>query len=61
MIAIPAIKEFEQADTDHEGRVVLAEGLRSGGAEASFLAADFDHKGGFGRGTALSAPVKKNR
>ena len=36
--------EFEQADLNHDGKIVLAEWLRFGGAEASFLAADVEHK-----------------
>lgn len=43
----PALRtaEFEQADINHDGKVVLAEWLRYGGAEASFLAADVKHEG----------------
>ncbi|HJV64846.1 MAG TPA: BON domain-containing protein [Geomonas sp.] len=41
----PRTQLFEQTDLDHDGRIVLAEWLRFGGAEASFLAADFEHKG----------------
>lgn len=37
--------EFEQADQNHDGQVILAEWLRFGGVEASFLAADVDRKG----------------
>jgi hypothetical protein len=37
--------EFEQTDLNHDGKLVLAEWLRFGGAEASFLAADVEHKG----------------
>lgn len=37
--------EFERADTNHDGKVSLAEWLRFGGMEASFLAADFNHEG----------------
>ena len=38
-------QEFEQADLNHDGKIILAEWLRFGGAEASFLAADVTHKG----------------
>jgi hypothetical protein len=37
--------EFQQADLNGDGRIVLAEWLRYGGAEASFLAADPEHQG----------------
>jgi osmotically-inducible protein OsmY len=37
--------EFEQADINGDGKVTLAEWLRFGGAEASFLAVDVDRKG----------------
>lgn len=37
--------EFGQADANGDGRVVLVEWLRFGGAEASFIAADNDRKG----------------
>ena len=37
--------EFERADTNHDGKISLAEWLRFGGMEASFLAADFNHEG----------------
>jgi len=37
--------EFEQADVNHDGKIVLAEWLRFGGAEASFLAADVERRG----------------
>lgn len=37
--------EFGQADLNHDAKIVLAEWLRFGGVEASFLAADIEHKG----------------
>lgn len=37
--------EFEQADVNSDGKIELAEWLRFGGAEASFLAADVERKG----------------
>jgi osmotically-inducible protein OsmY len=37
--------EFQHADLNGDGRVVVAEWLRFGGAEASFLAADTARKG----------------
>ena len=45
--SIPAQRtpEFEQADLNHDGKIVLSEWLRFGGAEASFLAVDAERKG----------------
>lgn len=37
--------EFEQADVNSDGKIELAEWLRFGGAEASFLATDVERKG----------------
>jgi len=37
--------EFQQADTDNDGKVVLTEWLRFGGVESSFIAADSERVG----------------
>jgi len=44
-VQVQRTPEFESADVNRDGRVQLSEWLRFGGAEASFLAADYEHKG----------------
>jgi len=44
-VQIQRTPEFAQADSNGDGRVHLPEWLRFGGVEASFLAADTEHKG----------------
>lgn len=44
-VPIPRTLEFEKADANNDGKVLLTEWLRFGGAEASFLAADVERKG----------------
>ncbi|WP_243375491.1 BON domain-containing protein [Geotalea sp. SG265] len=44
-VPVQRTAEFEKADTNNDGKIVLAEWIRYGGAEASFVAADVDRKG----------------
>jgi osmotically-inducible protein OsmY len=44
-VPVQRTAEFEKADTNNDGKVILTEWLRFGGLESSFLAADADKKG----------------
>lgn len=44
-VPVQRTAEFELVDSNHDGKVILTEWLRYGGAEASFLAADVERKG----------------
>jgi len=44
-IPVQRTPEFEKADSNNDGKVLLTEWLRYGGAEASFIAADVNRKG----------------
>jgi len=44
-VPVQRTAEFEKADTNNDGKVVLTEWVRFGGVESSFLAVDVDRKG----------------
>ena len=44
-VPVQRTAEFQQADTNNDGKVELTEWLRFGGIESSFIAADPDHLG----------------
>lgn len=44
-VPVQRTAEFQQADADNDGKIVLTEWLRFGGIESSFVAADSERRG----------------